>query len=286
MTKYMDYMISSHPIRIFNPMVDSSRQKVKSLNLVTAGHLPGRTMQRRQANFDNWAFVMITGGSGYYQVNGGEMQQVEAGSWFCLFPNVVFNYGPHTGGYWDEYYFTVVGSRVAEWRTDWLPHPGLVKKAAFDDSLIHRMEMMFLLIDSGVPTNLDRAALMLESFLYDVVSQSDRREANNRERFVLKVIEDLSQSLHTPQEPAQMAARHHISVSTLRRIVHDYTGYPLNEFLHRLKVAEARNILLNTELTVKEIGEALGYKDTFYFSRVFKRITGVSPRSYRNRGGQ
>lgn len=286
MTKYMDYMISSHPIRIFNPMVDASRQKVKSLSLVNAGHLPGRTMQRSQANFKNWAFVMVTGGSGYYQVHGGEWQQVEAGSWFCLFPGAVFDYGPHAEGYWDEYYFTVSGSRVAEWLEHWLPNPGVVKRASFDDSLIHRMEMMFMLIDSGVPANLDRAALMLESFLYDLVSQPDRRDANNRERFVLKVIEDLSQSLHTAQEPAQMAARHHISVSTLRRIVHDYTGYPLNEFLHRLKVAEARNILLNTELTVKEIGEALGYKDTFYFSRVFKRITGLSPRSYRNRGGQ
>ncbi|WP_055106897.1 helix-turn-helix domain-containing protein [Paenibacillus ihumii] len=286
MTKYMDYMISSHPIRIFNPMVDASRQKVKSLSLVNAGHLPGRTMQRSQANFKNWAFVMVTGGSGYYQVHGGERQQVEAGSWFCLFPGAVFDYGPHAEGYWDEYYFTVSGSRVAEWLEHWLPNPGMVKRASFDDSLIHRMEMMFMLIDSGVPANLDRAALMLESFLYDLVSQPDRRDANNRERFVLKVIEDLSQSLHTAQEPAQMAARHHISVSTLRRIVHDYTGYPLNEFLHRLKVAEARNILLNTELTVKEIGEALGYKDTFYFSRVFKRITGLSPRSYRNRGGQ
>ncbi|WP_019637325.1 helix-turn-helix domain-containing protein [Paenibacillus fonticola] len=286
MTKYMDYMISSHPIRIFNPIVDSSRQKVKTLTLVTAGHLPGRTLQRSQAKFNHWAFVMITGGSGYYQVDGGEVQQVTAGSWFCLFPGAVFNYGPHADGYWDEYYFTVEGSRVAEWLEHWMPNRYVVKRAAFDDALIHRMEMMFMLIDSGVPTNLDRAALMLESFLYDLVSQSDRREASNRERFVLKVIEDLSQSLHTPQEPAQMAARHHISVSTLRRIVHNYTGYPLNEFLHRLKVAEAGNILLNTELTVKEIGEALGYKDTFYFSRIFKRITGVSPRSYRNRGGQ
>lgn len=286
MTKYMDYMISSHPIRIFNPMVDSSRQKVKSLSLVNAGHLPGRTLQRSRAKFNNWAFVMITGGSGYYQVEGGEMQQVEAGSWFCLFPDAVFNYGPHADGYWDEYYYTVDGGRIAEWLEQWLPNPCQVKKAAFDDSLIHRMEMMFMLIDSGAPTNLDRAALMLESFLYDLASQPDRREAGNRERFVLKVIEDLSQSLHTPLEPAQMAARHHISVSTLRRIVHNYTGYPLNEFLHRLRVAEARNILLNTELTVKEVGEALGYKDTFYFSRVFKRITGLSPRSYRNRGGQ
>lgn len=286
MTKYMDYMISSHPIRVFNPTVDSSKRKIKSLAVVNAGHLPGRTLQRSQAEFHDWAFVMITSGSGYYQVNGGEIQKVNAGSWFCLFPGASFNYGPYSDGYWDEFYFTVVGSRVQEWLKDWLPNPELIKSATFDDSLIHRMEMMFMLLESGAPSNMDRVALILESFLFDLISQSDRTEMNNRERFVLKVIDDISQSLYKEHDPAEIAARHHISVSTLRRIVHEYTGYPLNEFLHRLKIAEAKNVLLNTELTIKEIGEALGYKDSFYFSRIFKRITGISPKIYRDRIGQ
>lgn len=286
MTKYLDYMISSHPIRIYNPMVDSSKKKIRSLTVVNAGHLPGRTLQRSDADFNRWAFVMITGGGGYYQVNGDERQIVEEGSWFCLYPGAVFNYGPHKDGYWDEYYFTVEGDRIAEWLENWLPAPALIKQADIDEPLIHKMELMFMLIDSGVPSNLDRASMMLESFLYELVAQADHSEAGNRESLVLKVIDDLSSSLHLSQEPADMAARHHISVSTLRRIVHEYTGYPLNEFLHQLKIAEAKNILLNTELTVKEVGEALGYKDAFYFSRVFKRITSLSPRSYRGRVGQ
>jgi len=286
MTKYMDYMISDHPIRVFHPMVDSSKKKMRSLTIVNAGHLPARTLQRIDADFKSWAFVMITGGGGFYQVNGGERQVVEPGSWFCLYPGAVFNYGPHKDGYWDEYYFTVDGVRVDEWLENWLTDPGLLKHADIDEAFIHKMELMFMLIDSGVPSNLDRASMMLESFLYELVAQSDKSEAGNRGSQVLKVIDDISHSLHLSQEPEDMAARHHISVSTLRRIIHEYTGFPLNEFLHRLKAAEAKNILLNSELTVKEVGEALGYKDTFYFSRVFKRITGLSPRNYRGRVGQ
>ncbi|WP_438349679.1 AraC family transcriptional regulator [Paenibacillus sp. FA6] len=286
MTKYMDYMISPHPIRVYDPMVDSSKKKIRSLTVVNAGHLPARTLQRKDADFKSWAFVMITGGGGYYQVNGGEQQIVEEGSWFCLYPGAVFNYGPHKDGYWDEYYFTVEGNRIAEWLENWLPDPELIKKANIDEPFVHKMELMFMLIDSGVPSNLDRASLMLESFLYELVAQADQSEAGNRGSFVLKVIDDISRSLHLSQETTDMAARHHISVSTLRRIIHEYTGYPLNEFLHQLKVAEAKNILLNTDLTVKEVGETLGYKDIFYFSRVFKRITGFSPRNYRERGGQ
>jgi len=282
----MDYMISNHPIRVYNPMVDSSKLKIKSLTIVNAGHLPARTQVRLNADFKSWAFVMITGGGGYYQVNGGERQVVEPGSWFCLYPGAIFNYGPHKDGYWDEYYFTVEGDRVAEWLENWLPDPALIKQADIDEPFIHKMELMFMLIESSVPSNLDRASMMLESFLFELVAQADLSEVGNRGSQVLKVIDDISHSLHLSQEPADMAARYHISVSTLRRIIHEYTGFPLNEFLHRLKAAEAKNILLNTELTVKEVGELLGYKDTFYFSRVFKRITGLSPRNYRGRVGQ
>lgn len=286
MTKYLDYMISSDPIRIFNPAVDASKRKVKSLTVVNAGHLPGRMLQRGDAEFSYWAFVMITGGSGYYQVNGGEVQRVTAGSWFCLYPGAVFNYGPDKGGFWDEYYFTVEGSRITEWLENWLPDPSLVNKAVIDETLIHKMEVAFMLIDSSVPSNLDRASMKVESFVYELATQTDRSHEGNRGSLVIKVIEDLSNTLRVMQEPSVIAARHHISVSTLRRIVHEYTGYPLNEYLHQLKIGEAKNILLNTDLSVKEIGEALGYKDTFYFSRVFKRITGISPRSYRVRVGQ
>ncbi|GGH37325.1 AraC family transcriptional regulator [Paenibacillus segetis] len=286
MTKYMDYMISSRPLRTFNSIVDSSKLKVKSLIVINGGHLPGRTLQRVDAIFNDWAFVVITEGTGYYQVNDGMRQRVEAGTWFCLFPGAVFNYGPDDNGYWDEYYFTVQGERVNEWLENWLSSPALTHKATVDGALFHKMEMMFMFIESGVPSNLDRASMMLESFLYELVAGSDGKEEGAPKTFVLKVIEDISKSLYLPLEPEEMANKHHISLSTLRRIIHEYSGYPLNEFIHRLKAAEARNILLNTEMTVKEIGELLGYKDTFYFSRVFKKITGVSPKSYRDRGGQ
>jgi YesN/AraC family two-component response regulator len=46
-------------------------------------------------------------------------------------------------------------------------------------------------------------------------------------------------------------------------------------------VAEAKNILLNTERTVKEIAISLGYGDAFYFSRLFKKYAGMSPANFK-----
>ncbi|OWA34814.1 AraC family transcriptional regulator [Saccharibacillus sp. O16] len=285
MSQYMDYTISRSPIRVLSPSVDPTRLRITSLTVVNAGHLPGRTLRREQAFFQHWAIVLITGGAGTYQVDGGEIQSVQAGSWFCLYPGAQFSYGPEPGRHWDEYYFTVKGTRVEEWLRDWFFPQGQIHRMRMDELLLQRMEHMLRLIDRETPDNLDRAALQLEGFLYELVCGENEREQGTRDRLAQAIIEDLQSLLYLPPSAVNTAARHHISVSTLRRIVLEYTGYPFNEYVHRLRTAEARNVLLNTDKSVKEIGEGLGYKDMFYFSRVFKRITGVSPREYRSRIG-
>ncbi len=60
------------------------------------------------------------------------------------------------------------------------------------------------------------------------------------------------------------------------------TGYsPIKHFLH-MKVEYACQLLDRTDLNVKAIAAELGYSDPLYFSRLFSRIMGMSPRAYRN----
>lgn len=47
------------------------------------------------------------------------------------------------------------------------------------------------------------------------------------------------------------------------------------------KIGEAQSLLVKSELSVKEISKALGFRDEFYFSRLFKKKEGVSPTQYR-----
>ena len=58
-------------------------------------------------------------------------------------------------------------------------------------------------------------------------------------------------------------------------------GIPPVKYVNEVKVAEAKRMLLKTDMTVKEIASALYYSDQFYFSQQFKRITGYSPSEYR-----
>ncbi len=61
------------------------------------------------------------------------------------------------------------------------------------------------------------------------------------------------------------------------------TGMGMNEYINQRKIEKAESLLLNTNLSISEISDRLGFTYQRYFSTIFKKIKGVSPSQYRNR---
>ena len=55
------------------------------------------------------------------------------------------------------------------------------------------------------------------------------------------------------------------------------------DYLIRLRISKAAQILRREPLRIKEVSEAVGFRDSNYFSRQFRQVMGVSPRAYRLR---
>jgi len=55
-----------------------------------------------------------------------------------------------------------------------------------------------------------------------------------------------------------------------------------NDFLVRRKIAYAKNLLLNTDRKSADIAEELGFEDPSYFVKVFKKVTGITPKKFRS----
>jgi AraC-like DNA-binding protein len=58
------------------------------------------------------------------------------------------------------------------------------------------------------------------------------------------------------------------------------TGYSPKDYIIRLRIDRAKELLEFQQYRLKEIAASVGYDDEFYFSRIFKKITGVSPSDY------
>lgn len=65
------------------------------------------------------------------------------------------------------------------------------------------------------------------------------------------------------------------------KIFKKYTGISFTDYLSRVRIEKAKNLLLNPNLRVSEIAYEVGFQSLTHFNRVFKRILGQSPTEYR-----
>jgi AraC-like DNA-binding protein len=81
-----------------------------------------------------------------------------------------------------------------------------------------------------------------------------------------------------------VAAAVNISSAHLTTIVRRKTGRPVQEWIAERRMAQARRLLVETDLTVSELGSRVGYTDSVYFVRSFRRAHGTTPLQWRRAG--
>ena len=86
-----------------------------------------------------------------------------------------------------------------------------------------------------------------------------------------------------PHAVSRMTERSGLPARTFKRRFKSATGYAPIEYVHAIRVEEAKQLLETTSLATEEIGAEVGYEDPTFFRRLFKRLSGVTPSKYRRR---
>ena len=88
---------------------------------------------------------------------------------------------------------------------------------------------------------------------------------------------------HTPFTLAALAKQHNLSVSSLSHRFQAATGVAVMEYLQSCRMANARQMLAETDDSIGEIVEKCGFSNNSNFSRTFKKLTGLSPSDFRRK---
>lgn len=105
-----------------------------------------------------------------------------------------------------------------------------------------------------------------------------------KDRFLLQAQEYIEQ--HLIEEISVSALAEHLgcSVSHVMRSFKKQLDMTVVEYITKKRIEKAKQLLLNTDLPIMTIADYTGYPDYSYFTRVFKKETGVTPRDYRSNG--
>ena len=79
----------------------------------------------------------------------------------------------------------------------------------------------------------------------------------------------------------QVSTAVHTSVFYFCKLFKKVTGINFTEFVSRTRVEKAKNLLLNPNLRISEIAYEVGFQSLTHFNRVFKKVVGESPTTYR-----
>ncbi|MCA1601432.1 MAG: AraC family transcriptional regulator [Acidobacteria bacterium] len=90
----------------------------------------------------------------------------------------------------------------------------------------------------------------------------------------------MTRNLNRNVSLAEMAKAIHLSPSHLRQLFKRETGVPIARYRRRLRLAEARRLLRNTFLNVKEVAATVGVTGVSHFVRDFEKAYGTTPGRY------
>lgn len=79
-----------------------------------------------------------------------------------------------------------------------------------------------------------------------------------------------------------MAEKLHISPRYLTDLLKEETGKPALELIHLFLIGEARNMLTEGDMNISEILFSLGFENTTYFSRLFKKEVSTAPNKFKD----
>lgn len=105
------------------------------------------------------------------------------------------------------------------------------------------------------------------------------------DRVIASCQEWIAQNYESPSPVAAMVSLSGLTERTFKRRFTKATGMAPIEYVHTLRLEEAKQMLETTTQSIEAVANEVGYEDTTFFRRLFRRRVGLGPREYRTRFG-
>jgi AraC-like DNA-binding protein len=231
----------------------------------------GRILQEFQ-------IVYITKGKGIFYAEG-VTHDVQSGDIMLILPGMKHAYKPDYETGWHEHWAGFNGDHFRQ-----LLKKGILSKertffhTGLSDTLIPAFNNIIEEISAQKPLFQLKACAGILSILAEVLSSERRKDQPNYYQKLTDWAKFLMEKnvLGTIDVPS-IASQIGISTSRLNDVFKKYTGMTPYQYFIQIKINKAESLLEDKDISVQYAAAKLGFEDPYYFSRLFKNKTGVSP---------
>lgn len=242
--------------------------------------------RNREEPINQFVFIYCVEGSGWFRLNGQEAA-VGPDQYFILPPGIPHEYGSNESDPWTIYwihfkgklasYFSGMQSQSIEIR------PGLHSRISDRISLF---EELFRTLEMGYSReNLLYACTVFHHYMGTLHYIQQYRNAistpEGKSDIVTATIHYMKENIEKRLSLEDIASHAGYSSSHFTSLFSKRTGYTPLAYFNQLKMQQACKLLDFTDMKINQICYKIGIEDTYYFSRLFSKTMGMSPREYK-----
>jgi len=235
---------------------------------------------------DDYYLVYISKGQGFFESSETSSYQITAGTCFFLFPGVWHRYKPDPASGWEEYWVGFKGYYPEHLMAQ---HFFDKKKPFIHIGLNEDMQRLFHQLLDCVRSSVSGyhqviSGITLEMLgLVNSISLNEDFGTDDTSRAIAKARFRMRESIENPIDIKELLEDIPMSYSKFRQDFKKTTGVSPNQYYLNIRLNKAKELLTATSLTINEIAYHTGFESIFYFSKLFKKKNGVSPRVFRGK---
>jgi len=231
-----------------------------------------------------YQLLYITKGKGMISFVPGEEFELNKGRIFILFPGQWHSYYPNAETGWNEYYIGFQGQLIDKiLENNFISAENQILEVGFHEELVNLFSRAIEIAEEEKAASQQYLGGIVMHMIGLVlsVSQNNLFEKNEVTQKIEQAKIIMNENLFKNIDPEILAEKLNISYSWFRKVFKDYTGYAPAKYFQELKLRKAKQLLIGTSHSVKEISYMLDYNSTEHFFTLFKKVTGFTPLEYR-----
>lgn len=233
--------------------------------------------------------IYVSRGGGIFESEYTQPIEISEGTCLFLHAGIWHRYKPNTDSGWSEYWIGFNGSYANKlMENDFFNVKYPFINAGLSQELLNLFHKLIETIQTGPLDYQQISAGITLQILGCLYSMSLYKGTENSPtgRLIQKAKFLLQESLEKHIDLEEMARELPMGYSLFRKEFKKMTGEPPNQFLLSLRLNRAKYLLETSTLAINEIAEKTGFESVYYFSKLFKKKNGKSPKFYRTNSGE